>query len=436
MALFWSIQDGVNEGFPSLTTWNDTWQTKWSSGDGHRYPDNLWRIDGSTNDGFPWIYPWFKTNVVDTGDLIVGGTQSNYPSGLTPSNIGGIRDDFDDTSMINDDGGAYANAVITTALSGRAFVINGTMLEAILQHLNDDTIFDSRAEELISRLYGANIFDCFISCKIFPFDLTAITCYSWSASTGYMSVVSSNVGNVKAFGRYTIATGANLLASTLGFYQFPTINVRPLQAWEIENIDFSIYLPMSGTYPIDIRGESDIDIMMYVDLITGTGEYYVHINGQLIGIYRAMFGSDVPINTNQGRMQANMLTNIVSTVGRASGTLIGGAVGGLGGAVLGSTVGGLLGGVTEHYTSTNPAIGGLASMQCYPYPRVIAKIPKMFKDGFGFKETLGENRSTAYYQLAECSGFVRTKNYKTDIIVATDGEKAEIERLMDSGVFI
>ena len=174
-------------------------------------------------------------------------------------------------------------------------------------------------------------------------------------------------------------------------------------------------------------------------MIEGTGEYYVHINGQLVGVYRAMFAADVPLNTNQGRMQANMLTNVVATAGKAAGAIIGGAVGGVSGAMFGAGIGENIAGTitgNQHYAMSTPAIGGLASMQCSAYPRVIAKITKMFKDGYGYEQVLGANRSTAYVRLSECSGFTKTVNYKCDIIVATDGEKTEIEQLLNGGVMI
>jgi hypothetical protein len=224
------------------------------------------------------------------------------------------------------------------------------------------------------------------------------------------------------------------LGGSAGEYWFPSIMVTPLQAWEVENIDFSIYLPMSGVYPIDIRGESEVKVMLNVDLIEGAGEYYVYINGQLVGTYRAMFGADVPVNTNQGRMAANMLTNVISSFGKAAGTLAGAAIGGVGGSIVGQAIGSML--PSEHYAMNTPSVGGIVSFNSYGNVRVIAKVPKMFRRGNGYEETLGANRSAAYTMISDCSGYIQCKNYKTDIIVATDTEKAEIEKLMNEGVFI
>ena len=436
----WFINPEVNNGYPALDTWRESWETGWTSGNGHRYPDYVWRIEESTNNGYPWIYPWFKVDQSDTGDLVIGGSQTNYPNGFSYANKGGIKDQFNDDDMSGGIGGSFANSVITSSMSGRAFVINSQQLSAALATLNDQTVFDEDEANIISKLYGANVFDSFLSCKVFPFSVPSLSYFS---AYGWNSVMSSSTADIKAFGRYTLTTNANLLAGSFGVYSFPIIEVNPLQAWEIESIDYSLYLPMSGTYPLDIRGYSAIKIELYVDLINGTGEYYVYINSQLVMNSRVMLGVDVPINTNYGRMQGNMLTNVLSSLGKGA-SLIGGAVGsmvgGVGGAILGSAIGsipnGIMGNYTQHYSMTSPSVGGLASMACYPFPRVIAKIPKMFKDGYGYHETLGQNRSTTYVKLSECSGYVQCKNYKTDIIVATDTEKREIEQLMNNGVFI
>lgn len=438
----WFISSDVNNGYPALDTWRESWETGWTSGNGHRYPDYVWRIEESTNNGYPWIYPWFKVDQSDTGDLVIGGSQTNYPNGFTHANKGGIKDDFDDTDMAigSITNGIGTNFSMNGALYGKIFACTSATVILALAALNDDNVIPTSERTTISQIYGANVFDCFLSCKVFPFDLSMLLYHNGLNPT---SVISSEQRDIKAFGKYGLVPNVNITASTIGFYSFPPIIVNPLQAWEIEDIEYSLYLPMCGTYPLDIRGYSEVKILLYVDLIDGMGEYAVYINGQIVGTYRAMLASDVPLNTNQGRMQANMLSNLVSTAGKVAGVasgVVGAVTGGVGGALLGSAIGGALQGMTkpfsEHYSMSTPSVGGLTSVQCYPFPRVIAKIPKMFKDGYGYHETLGQNRSTAYIKLSECSGYIKCENYKTDIIVATDSEKKEIEQLMNNGVFI
>lgn len=418
----WFIDPNINNGYPWNDSFPQSFRTDFIDNGTVRLPYYAWRIKAGVNNGYPWIYYWFKEDTPTGGDMIIGGSQTNYPNGFTSANRGGIRDDFDNLDMrIGNTGGIFATGSLAGAMSGRAFIIDYATFTMIVGKFNDSTIFDSAAQVAIANLYGANVFDSVLSCKVYPFDLSFLS----------NSVISGYTGDVKAFGAYTLATNVPKMGDSLGYYNFPTITVTPLQAWEIENIDFSIYLPMSGVYPLDIRGESDVDVRLNVDLVDGTGEYYVFINQQLVGVYRVLLGADIPINTNQGRMQANMLTNVLSSFGKVAGTMTDMYAGNN---IASTAINPIL--PTEHFAMNTPAVGGLASMYCYGDVRVLAKIPKMFRDGYGFFETLGANRSTAYVRLSECSGYIQCENYKTDIIVATDTEKAEIEKLMNAGVFL
>lgn len=428
----WFIQEGINSGYPALDTWRDSWVTGWTSNGIIRLPDYAWRIKQGVNSGYPWIYPWFKEDTPTGGEMVIGGSQTNYPNGFTSSNRGGLRDDFDNNSRLGglnsgNFGGAIANTTIIGALADRIFAISGGTLSTVLSSFNNPTIFDDVAIQLIANMYGANIFDSIISCKVFPFDIGML---SYIGGSGGGAIIGTTA-DIKAFGRYTLASG-NKLNSSMGYYDFPAIHVAPKQAWEIENVDFSVYLPMSGLYPLDLRGECDVNIELMVDLISGAGEYYVYIDEQLVGTYRVLLATDVPVNNNQGRMQENMLTNVVSAFGNVASTAL--STSGRGGQIAASVLEQVI--PTEHFAMSTPSVGGLSSMQCYAYPYIMIKIPKMFRDGLGYEETLGANRSTTYVSLSDCSGYIQCKNYKTDIIVATDTEKAEIERLMNEGVFI
>lgn len=428
----WFIDPSINHGYPWNDSFPQSFRTDFIDNGTVRLPYYAWRIKAGVNNGYPWVYWWFKEDTPTGGEMVIGGSRTNYPNGFTSSNRGGLRDDFDTNSRLGglnsgNFGGAIANTTIIGALDDRIFAISGGTLSNVLSSFNNTTIFDDAAILLIANMYGANIFDSIISCKVFPFDIGML---SYIGGSGGGAIIGTTA-DIKAFGRYTLASG-NKLNSSMGYYDFPTIHVAPKQAWEIENVDFSIFLPMSGLYPLDLRGECDVNIELMVDLITGAGEYYVYIDEQLVGTYRVLLATDVPVNNNQGRMQENMLTNVISSFGNVASTAL--ATGGRGGAIAASAIQQLI--PTEHFAMSTPTVGGLSSMQCYAYPYITIKIPKMFKDGVGYEETLGVNRSCVYVRLSECSGYVQCANYKTDIIVATDTEKAEIEKLMNAGVFL
>lgn len=248
----WFIQSNVNNGYPAQSSWRESWQTGWTSDSTHRYPDYAWRIKSGVNSGYPWIYPWFKESSTDTGDMVIGGSQTNYPTGFTGANLGGIENDFNDNSMFGGFslGGNLANNALINSMAGRSFVINGTTLIAILNKFNDRTLFTASEAEYISKMYGANIFDCILSCKTFPFDLSALRFMGGSGS------IIGSTADVKAFGSpfYVLASDVNQLGSSFGYYFFPTITVTPLQAWEIESIDFFYIFTNGGYIPTRFKG--------------------------------------------------------------------------------------------------------------------------------------------------------------------------------------
>ena len=438
----WFIDPNINHGYPWNEQFPSTFRTDFYSDSAIKLPYSIWRIKSGVNNGYPWLYWWFKEDTSTGGDMVIGGSQTNYPNGLTGHNDGYLHGIMDNTNMDPRTGVNYAiDLAMTGALSGKAFVINSGQLTQYLIAIAGGGVNSDFNADIIQKLYGANVYNSVVLCKAFPFSLRLLQHYP-----GTNGDVIGSTDPVKAFGRWQIsAVDANKLASSMGAYWFDTISIDPQQAWEIESVDYSLYLPMAGVFPIDIRGKSDIDIVLHVSVLEGTGEYMVYINDQLYGSYKCQLASDIPVSfaQSQGAMNANfgnmLFTGIASGVGMAA-PAIGGALGGPAGAGIGAAIGGAANTVGQfmrtHYAVTTPQIGSIASSACYQYPRLIAKIPKMFRDANGYHELLGANRSTGYLALNSCSGYVQCQNYKCDIIVATDDEKREIENLLNSGVFI
>lgn len=436
----WWIDPAINEGYPFCGAFPTTVTQGWSMD----YPEMLWRIREGINEGYPFIAYWFDDHITPGGggDMVIGGEQTNYPSGFTYTNGNYVYNDMDDTDMDPGTGVNYSvDLAVTGALSDKAFVVNfGELTQYLIAIASGGADPDDSIDpDVIQKLYGANVYNGLVTCKAFPFSLGLLKHYN---TIGGGEVV-GNTAPVKIFGKWRIsAVDAHKLGSSMGAYWFNTITIEPKQAYEVESIDYSIYLPMAGVFPLDIRGKSDIDIVLHVSVLDGTGEYAVYINNQLYGTYKVQLASDIPIGfaQAQGAMQANFGNGVFTTVANAAGAVAGGMLGSLAGPAgiaaginAGSSLGSAL---STHYAVTTPQIGGIASAACYKYPRVIAKIPKMHKDGYGYHEILGANRSCTYEHLKSCSGFIQCREYKCDVIVATTDEKAEIERLMSTGVFL
>ena len=427
----WFIRAGVNNGYPALNGWADKWQTGWTSNDNVRYPDSAWRIDGSTNSGYPWIWYWFKTSQTDTGNMIIGGSQTNYPNGLLSSNRGGLSDQLnnnlmpDNTALIT-----YTNSLLKSAFAGKSMALSADEFFHIMSFLNNPDSAAIADANLIQALYGANVYDGILLCRVYPFDIY-----------GAAGVVRPSIfGKFKLYdddGHYPPETGYHEVNAFLMVFDMGSVTPNILQAWEIEGTDYYIYLPYAGVYPIDVRSGETITITLHVDLLTGGGEYILKQNNQVIAIYKTQIGFDMPINLSQGQLNSNFVgfvANQFTTGFNAVADMVG-AVNPLAGAVADTTAGAVKT-LNQHFSTSSPSIGGNVANACYPQARLIVKLPKMFRDGLGFEQVLGANRSTAYMRLSECTGFTKTVNYKCDIIVATDGEKAEIEQLLNGGVMI
>ena len=430
----WHITPEINNGYPFEDGFPSDFLTSFISDSFHQYPYSAWRIGSGVNDGYPWKYWWFEAPMSDSGDMQTGGSQTNYPGGFTTGNLGGVNDQFNDDDMgINTTLIGLVSGAIVSALPEKIIALSSTLYADVVSRLNNPSQDVLDKAQIIQTLYGANIYDGILLCKVFPFPIG---------------------GNVqiqpKIFGIYPIYEERPIsqpqdylpgISQTILNYDMGELSLDIFQAWEVEDITYNIYLPYAGTFPIDVRGNETISVQLVVDIISGIGEYFIKQNGQIIDIKKVLIGYDMPVNLSQGAAQSNLMGFVYGAASKAmgsAGAILGGiphpvtqAVGVA--ADIGSAI---TGGLVGHFDVTAPSVGGFVGAATYPKPRIIAKIPKMFNDGYGYHETQGANRSTTYVNLSTCSGFVQCKNYKSDIIIATEDEKREIESLMNAGVFL
>lgn len=431
----WFLDSTVNEGYPSNTGFPESYPATWST----PYNPHTWRIMSGVNDDYPFLGVWFAVSPAGSGDMDIGGNQTNYPNGFTTADIGGVDDQFNDDDMgFNTDVVDTVNLNLNTALSGKMFCVTSSELFHIITLMNDNSLLTSADRQIMQEVYGANIFDGIMICKQYPFTLN--------------SGIGERTIHPKLFGLLPLYDSEQVYPPSPGYFPVSQpiyhaymgdIDLDIFQAWEVEGIDYSIYLPYAGVFPVDVRSGERISVDLFVDLFTGSAEYYIKQNGQITDIHRTTIGMDFPLNFSQGEISANGFGWGLSTVTRLASPLLKSAATGLGGSVAGAVAGGILSGAADmgqalsgKFAMSAPQIGGSTGFASHPFTRIIAKIPKMFNGGYGYRETLGENRSTTYTTLSTCSGFVQCKNYKSDIIVATEEEKREIETLLNQGVFI
>lgn len=444
----WHIAEGINNGYPFEDGFPTDFLTSFISNDAHQYPYSAWRIGSGVNNGYPWKFWWFEAPVSDSGDMETGGSQTNYPGGFTVGDVGGISDQFDNDDMeFNNDLIDAINTFIAGALDEKALGLSVSDYKRIIGYINNpDSMGLHYDPSYIQKMYGANIFDGILCCRLYPFNVLLNT----DISKCYPSL----------FGVYRLydvievvpptdpptydpvpETAVYKISRTIRQYDMGSLSLDIFQAWEVEHISYYIYLPCAGVFPLDIRDGSEISVTLFIDLFSGVGEYTVKQNGQVVGVHKTMVGIDVPMNLTQGQITANYTAFVSNQFATAANVAapIAGAINpalGMGLGVAGAVLSQQAGQQGSHLDVSAPSVGSGVGMAGYPYARIIAKIPKMFNKGYGYHETQGANRSTTYVNLSTCSGFVQCKNYKSDIIIATEDEKREIENLMNAGVFL
>lgn len=431
----WHIIPEINNGYPFEDDFPTDFLTSFISDGSHQYPYSAWRIGSGVNGGYPWKFWWFEAPVSDSGDMETGGSQSNYPGGFTTGDIGGIRDQFGDDDMGTNDPMILAiSSTIKAAFTNKMVALDSSLYLHVIGKLNNPTQDVLDKATLIQTIYGANVYDGILMCKVFPFNI----------GDGLDPQQPKIFGVFPIYEERPIGDPPDTLPgviNTILTFDMGSIDLDIFQAWEVENITYSLYLPYAGNFPLDVRGNETVSVTLVCDIISGVGEYIIKQNGQIIDIHRVLLGYDMPVNLSQGAAQANLMAFVNGAASKAlgaAGSLLGsiphpaaqaaGAVADIGSGLTGALVG--------HFDTSAPSVGGYVGAASYPRTRVIAKIPKMFNSGYGYNEILGANRSATYVSLSSCSGFVQCKNYKSDIIIATDEEKAEIERLMNAGVFL
>jgi len=453
----WYIQSNLNDGYPTNTGFPESIIQGFTNNVNNVwYPADGWRIDPNYNDGYPWIWwhlamedGWYFDGVTigsyaskstGGGQMDIGGRQTNYPNGfhtISNSNIAfdGHGQEFHDNPSA---GGFLAEmnnmyACTPTSLMG--------LVNSFKDAVSSNDLINIRSK--INETLGANIFDTITIAKLFPFKIPANSTpeYILYACAGLIEYDKSDDQTSSGTGFYKVTNTCVLL-------DFGDITPGITQGWEIETIDWSIYLPYCGSYPLDIRSNETINLKCVVDLMSGVCEYFVLLkkgvdhNGDIIFSATGKMGTDIPINMNNAKLASNMQgwKNVLIGKGlELGGTAMSAIPGfGLGGGLV-SGVGSAIGSaIPAHQTLTAPTFGGGLSFAAPTNARIIGRRPIIQKDAMGYPELLGLTHDWKVDKVVDVGkgNYTEFNNYKCDIIMATTAEKAEIEKLMNSGVFV
>lgn len=444
-------------------------------------------------DSYPWKAWWTNAVIISDGDVVetehpdmnIGGSQSNYPTWSSPNmDGGGLAGHLDDEDMSYNPGEWTGISAVNIGMKGRMFALNNAEAQTFLGAFRSESFLEAFTEGIAAKamqlLFKADIYSGIDRIKVFPCQVPADDLEPF--------VNGGNGSEIKMFGYVPIPTSeGGMLAywcnRPIREYDMGTCELDMWgynQGWLFENVQWSLYLPFAGTFSLSLLSNDPVSVRLVIDFTTGQGQYKVTQNGQLIGTYKAMIGYDMPYSMAEGAASANFFGNLAPllllgaglaapVIGEIGGTALGsgmasaGMSGALGGTTLGQTLtagsvgaemyGKTLGGIagkaltgasvaskalshTSPIITNTPSAGGILDFNSYPRVRLIAKIPKLYKDALGYPELIGVNRSQAVDAVSQMSGFIVCENYRSDLIVATKDEKVLINQLMNSGVFV
>lgn len=412
----WYIDPNINNGYPTNTDFPAEYITTWT-GD---LPHLAWRIQSGINDGYPFIWYWFQDSSSGGSGIKmqIGGRQTNFPNGL--HNAAASIIPFDAAGSVFNDNPAIgvflASATKSYAATPGAVVGVRDDIIAFCQSITN-TIHNQ-----ILGITGTGLTDIVIQAKIYPFDLpndnvepAEIELIRFSATDAF--TLRPNTGTTLKMAKLT---------NTVKLLDFGTLDLSITQGWEIDGIAWSIYLPYAGTYALTITGTEQLNLKCVVDIMAGQCEYYLLAGGEIIFSASGKMGVDIPFNTAQAAQMQNLngwrANQLAKGISIATGSRAAG--------VVSSMIG------NSDAAVTAPSTGGGVGFATPQAARLIAHVPEMQRNGYGYAEILGTRKQYAHTRLADASGFVKCNNYKCEIIVATTAEKNEIEQLLNDGVFL
>ena len=206
-------------------------------------------------------------------------------------------------------------------------------------------------------------------------------------------------------------------------------------------VELSIYLPFIGYKPLDavmVMGRK-IELTYIYDCVLGNCMAVLEVyddndNRIMFDCHQGTCGIDIAItSTNRADIENGMINSVLSGIGHLASAVSGNAVGG----VLG-VAGDVFKGTTQGFHTQSTGVGNpslMTKMDTTAF--VLLKRPQIMdvdKQHYGHHYGYPCN---LYKKLKNLSGFTQTKNFVCSLINnATDEEKAEIENLLNSGIYI
>lgn len=200
-------------------------------------------------------------------------------------------------------------------------------------------------------------------------------------------------------------------------------------------VHYTLYLPKVGfvSIPADIVTNNNITVLYHIELSSGEGICYVHLqnirNGfsYIYNTYSCQCCSNVALSASDhtAQIQASIQAGTSLLTSAIKGDALGMTTGAISGAVNVATA--------KNPTSTRGAMGNMSSLMSYKKPYILIDATYLTKPS-GYK---ANNGHAIYFTntLNNLSGFVKTMDFHVKFECPSD-VASEIENLLDVGVFI
>lgn len=413
----WILSNSLNNGYPYNTNFIGYLTDKFVSG--YKYNLTLWRIDttGKINNGYPYTYymPFEDSGGGGgEGEEITQDNHGNVDNYSSFSDVGGSNMNVSNNDMPFNSNPYLANVA---AIGLNSYALSVSDLNTFKSKLSLFAVEHPAQSVVIQQIFGANVLNCVITCKMFP-----------------LSIPTGSTGNISALGVDIVEGEYSTAGSLYKLVNFGDIDLNITNGWELSECDFQIYLPYAGLYSIPIVGNEELTLHGCIDFVKGGIDYYLKVNGAIALIASGEIGIEIPINTNQAEMLQNSIVNSVQMVASGASTLaknylpiaenIANSV---------SDVGNVL--PTTPLTSAK-VYSSLSSVGAPQNPYIIVRRAKINNNNNGLQQIQGLTVDKSFTNLNNCKGFAKCINYKCNNIGATEEEKTLIENLLNSGVIL
>lgn len=391
----------------------------------------LKRLDGSS---YPYIQPTGIKSQDNTNATMLARWQTIFETetihGDEPPGPEPKEDPYDQGGESGEEGGEgdfdnTSDEIEIPNLPTASTVINTgfiTLYDANIYDLND----------LASYLWSANGLDLETFKKIFADPISAILGLSIFPCSPEITTQDVNV----ILGNIDTGVGMRKVTNQYRRYDMGTLNLNEYWGGYLDYSPYTsveIYLPYIGTRTLnadDVMGKA-LHLVYNIDFLSGSCCAILEVGGTVLYQFMGQCSCPVPVT---GRDMTNLVNGVMSVVGAGVGTLV--ATGG-NAALAGASA---IGSLASHVTSSKPkieksgAMGGMGGMLGVRKPYLVVTRPRQALPA-------SQNTYTGYPSYMTCMlgdliGFTVMETVHLQDMSATDEEKAEIDRLLKTGVVL